>query len=81
MGRAPSPRAAAPRSSARSKRAVNHREVTFLVNGFNFCFYVRRGNGVIYSTADCRWSSHRALGLLSAFIFFFSPCFPINEQP
>lgn len=66
------------RPAAPEPRAVNHQEVTFLVNGFNFCFYVRRGNCVIYSTTHCCWFSHRALRLLSAFFFF---CFPINGQP
>lgn len=56
--------------AALEPRAINYLEVTFLVNGFNFCFYVRRGNGVIYSTTYCCWFSHRDLGLLSDFFFF-----------
>lgn len=80
--RAASPGAAA--SSPPQPRAINYQEVTFLVNGFNFCFYVRTGNCAIYSTTDCCWFSCRALGLLSAsffpFFFFFS-AFPLRSSP
>lgn len=34
---------------------------------------------MIYSTTDCCWFSHRALGLLSAFLFFSA--FPLTGSP